>query len=147
MKKLMFIGLIGLIISSCNNTESKDKELSASDIEIKEGKDNPEPRFEWKEQNWDFGTIYDGDRVEHTFRFTNTGDDDLVITDASATCGCTIPDWPKHPIAPGEKGEIKVEFNSAGKTGGQTKEITIIANTNPTKTVLQIKAHVEKKKE
>jgi hypothetical protein len=87
----------------------------------------------------------DGEVVEHTFRFTNTGSKDLVISSASASCGCTIPNWPKEPIAPGEKGEIKVEFNSNGKKDMVTKDITILANTNPVKTILQIKVFVEKK--
>ena len=98
-----------------------------------------------KDMTHDFGKVTDGERVEHTFKFTNTGEADLVISSATASCGCTIPDWPKEPIAPGEKGEIKVEFNSAGKSDMVTKDITILANTNPVKTILQIKVFVEKK--
>ena len=101
--------------------------------------------FSFDKKTWDFGTIVDGEVVEHTFRFTNTGSKDLVISSASASCGCTIPNWPKEPIAPGDKGEIKVEFNSNGKKDLVTKDITILANTNPVKTILQIKVFVEKK--
>jgi len=121
------------------------KNLNTSAIETDQTS-NKEPIISFDKKTWDFGTITDGEVVEHTFRFTNTGTSDLVISSASASCGCTIPNWPKEPIAPGEKGEIKVEFNSNGKKDMVTKDITILANTNPVKTILQIKVFVEKKK-
>jgi hypothetical protein len=62
----------------------------------------------------------------------------LIIKDAVATCGCTKPEWPKTPIKPGEEGEIKVTFNSAGKTGLQDKQITITANTNPAQSMVHL---------
>lgn len=82
--------------------------------------------FETEEH--DFGKVTDGDIVRHTFTFTNTGDNPLVIQRAKASCGCTVPQWTKEPVAPGEKGEINVEFNSKGKVGMQTKTITVTAN-------------------
>ena len=69
----------------------------------------------------------------------------LVISSCTASCGCTVPQWPREPIAPGKSGEIKVVFNSAGKGGLVSKDITILANTNPVKTVLQIKVDIDKK--
>ena len=82
--------------------------------------------FETEEH--DFGKVTDGDIVRHTFTFTNNGDNPLVIQRAKASCGCTVPQWTKEPVAPGEKGEINVEFNSKGKVGMQTKTITVTAN-------------------
>lgn len=76
----------------------------------------------------DFGDIYQGDVVEHTFKFTNTGNQPLMITNIQPTCGCTTPQWPRDPIMPGGKGEIKVGFNSAGKMNKQTKTLPIISN-------------------
>ena len=103
---------------ACNNGESNaDTNLKADSIEIEEGEDVPEPRFDWKAKNWDFGTIKDGDRVEPTFRFTNTGDADLIISNASASCGCTIPEWPKEPIKPGEKAKLRWNSTVQGKVG------------------------------
>ena len=68
-----------------------------------------------------FGDIYQGDRVEQVFKFTNTGSEPLVITNVEVTCGCTVPKYPRDPIPPGAKGEITVAFNSAGKSGLQNK--------------------------
>lgn len=76
----------------------------------------------------DFGDIYQGDVVEHTFKFTNTGNQPLLITNIQTSCGCTTPTWPRDPILPGGKGEFKVGFNSAGKMNKQTKVLPIISN-------------------
>lgn len=82
-------------------------------------------------EGYDFGTVKEGTVVEHTFAFTNTGKIPLVISDARSTCGCTVPEKPQEPIAPGEKGEIKVKFNTKGKPNQQSKPIIITANTYP----------------
>ena len=132
-------------VVACNQKTSESQKLDTNSIETDQNS-NKEPAISFNNKIWDFGTITDGEVVEHTFRFTNTGTKDLVISSASASCGCTIPEWPKEPIAPGEKGEIKVEFNSNGKKDMVTKDITILANTNHVKTILQIKVFVEKKK-
>jgi Protein of unknown function (DUF1573) len=76
----------------------------------------------------DFGDIYQGDVVEHTFKFTNTGNQPLLITNIQTSCGCTTPQWPRDPIMPGGKGELKVGFNSTGKMGKQIKVLPIISN-------------------
>jgi TolA-binding protein len=101
--------------------------------------------IEFAEKEFDFGTMKEGDKVEHTFVFTNTGDQPLKIDRARGSCGCTVPEWPKEEIAPGEEGEIKVVFNSRGKRGKQVKSVTIFANTDPVKSVIYIKAEVEEK--
>ena len=93
----------------------------------------------------DFGKIKDGDNVTYIFNFENTGESDLIISDAKGSCGCTVPDYPKEPIAPGKKGKIKVSFNSSGKTGQQHKTVTITANTAKGKEQLDIKATVAPK--
>lgn len=80
---------------------------------------------------YDFGTIKEGEVVEHTFKFTNTGKSPLVIESASASCGCTAPDWTKTPVAPGEEGQVKVRFDSRNKPGQQSPTVTIRANTEP----------------
>ncbi|AFC22910.1 DUF1573 domain-containing protein [Saprospira grandis] len=98
--------------------------------------------MKFAEDAFDFGTIKQGEKVTHTFKFTNDGDKPLTITNAKGSCGCTVPQYPKEPIAPGESGEIEVEFNSAGKKGAQTKFVTLTANTNPAQTRLTIKADV-----
>lgn len=77
----------------------------------------------------DFGNIMQGDKVETIFTFTNDGDVDLVITSAKGSCGCTVPEYPKTPIKPGEKASMKVSFNSSGKKGHNKKSVAIQANT------------------
>lgn len=84
--------------------------------------------LQFNEKSIDFGDITQGDRVEHTFVFANTGDTPLVISNVAVTCGCTAPNWPKEPVAPGAKGELKVVFNSAGKMGKQNSVVRIYSN-------------------
>lgn len=84
--------------------------------------------MEFNEKSIDFGDITQGDKVEHTFVFNNTGDTPLVISNVAVTCGCTAPNWPKQPIAPGASGELKVVFNSAGKMGKQNSVVRIYSN-------------------
>lgn len=91
-------------------------------------------RIVFDEDTYDFGQVKAGEKVSHIFKFTNTGKMPLLITSARSTCGCTVPEWPKEAIAPGEKGELKVVFNSEGKSGRQSKPVTILANTYPATT-------------
>lgn len=87
------------------------------------------PMLTWEESAFDFGDIRQGDKVEHTFKFTNTGSEPLIITNVSTQCGCTAPrGWPRDPVMPGDKGEIIIAFNSAGKIGRQNKVATVISN-------------------
>lgn len=87
------------------------------------------PKMTFDQDVHDFGTIKEGQTVVYTFNFTNTGEADLIITKAHGSCGCTVPDYPKEPIKPGESGKIKVSFNSTGKKGVQEKTVTITSNT------------------
>ena len=95
-----------------------------------------------EEQAFDFGTLEDGDKVEHIFKFTNTSNNPLTISNARGSCGCTVPEWPKEPIVPGGTGEIKVKFDSKGKKGKQSKTVTLTANTIPANTILTISSDV-----
>jgi hypothetical protein len=92
---------------------------------------------------YDFGTVKQGVMVKRTFHFTNTGADSLVISDVKTTCGCTVPEWPKEPIPPGGKGEIKVEFNTADKSGRQLRILQVVANTDPVETLLQMGGEIK----
>jgi len=88
----------------------------------------PGPVIAFEEDSFEFGDIYQGDKVEHVFEFENAGDSPLIITNVQTTCGCTATNWEREPILPGEKSSIKVTFNSAGKMGMNNKVITIISN-------------------
>lgn len=101
-------------------------------------------KFDFEETTFNFGTIQEGKFVEHAYKFTNSGSIPLIIKDATATCGCTVPKWPKEPVPPGGTGEINVKFNTMKKTENQSKPITITANTYPSKTVIRIEGYVIK---
>jgi hypothetical protein len=86
------------------------------------------PVITFKESSKDFGDITQGQQVAHTFVLTNTGKQPLIISNVAATCGCTVPSWPKEPVAPGKSAEIKVSFNSTGKVGKQNSVVRIYSN-------------------
>lgn len=90
------------------------------------------------ETQYNFGEVKEGEKVKHVYKFKNTGDEPLVLSNAKGSCGCTVPSWPKEPIAPGASGEIIVEFNSKGKGGDRNQKVTITANTQPAQTVLNL---------
>jgi len=99
--------------------------------------------MKFDEVEYNYGTIKQGDVVEHKFTFTSTGKEPLVISQAQGSCGCTVPEWPKEAIKKGEKGVIKVTFNSAGKMGPQDKTVTLMSNASDSPMVLHIKGTVE----
>lgn len=103
----------------------------------------PKTTIEFNELEFDFGTIKQGEKAEHTFKFKNTGKNPLVINSAKGSCGCTVPTWPKEPVQPGATGEVHVVFNSAGKSGAQVKPVTIMANTDPNPSRITMKGTVE----
>ena len=98
----------------------------------------PTTTITFDESEFNFGTVDAGEVVEHTYTFTNTGSEPLVISNAKGSCGCTVPDWPKEPVMPGATGEIRVKFDSKGKNKAQKKKVTITANTEPAQTFLYI---------
>ncbi len=95
------------------------------------------------DKTYEFGEIIQGAKVEYTFKFTNNGSQPLIISNVRTTCGCTVPKWPREPIAPGEGGEIFVVFNSAGKSGAQNKVITILSNASEQGTKVLLKGNVK----
>lgn len=109
----------------------------------------PLTTIKFEQDTYDWGKVMDGDKVTHVFKLKNTGKEPLIISNAKASCGCTVPEWPKDAIAPGKSGEIKVVYDSKGKgaVGGKddSKKITITANTDPADTYLTIKGKVDKK--
>ena len=101
------------------------------------------PVIEFDKKNHDFGEIKEGLIAETEFIFTNVGQSDLIILDASGSCGCTVPDYPKNtPIKPGETGKIIVKFDSNNRPGMQRKAVTLVTNTAKGKQILNIKSIV-----
>ena len=104
--------------------------------------EGPLPVVVYETTSHDFGTINEGDVVDFTYKFKNTGDDKLIIQNAQGSCGCTVPSWSKDPVPAGGNGFITAKFDSKGKTGYQEKTVTVTANTFPQQTVLKFKAMV-----
>jgi hypothetical protein len=151
MKKITYIILTvscSLIIVSCFNNKNNDDITTdlVKNPNTASGKVSNQnlPKFQFKEETHDFGKIIQGEKVIYPFIFENTGKSDLLISNATASCGCTVADYPKKPLHPGEKGKITISFNTEGKNGVQAKTITLIANTQPNTKVLTIKAEVYK---
>lgn len=103
-------------------------------------------KLKFKEHHFDFGEVTEGEVVTYEYQFTNIGKVPLVISNGYSTCGCTVPEWPKEPIQPGATGKIKVKFDTQGKTGPQVKPITIVANTYPSETMLELVGIVDASK-
>lgn len=104
-------------------------------------------RLTFDEPNYQFGEVASGEVVEHVYKFRNTGTVPLVISDARSTCGCTVPEWPRQAIYPGDEGEIQVRFDTKGKAGNQGKPVTITANTYPPTTQISLSGYVRPKNE
>lgn len=100
--------------------------------------------FKFDQEEYDFGSIMQGESVTYEFKFTNTGTEPLIISKAEGSCGCTVPIWPKEPILKGQKANIKVTFNSTGKSGVQDKTVTLTSNAASNPLVLHIKGTVNK---
>ena len=107
----------------------------------------PATTIKYDEDSFDFGVTDEGEVVKHEFKFKNSGNEPLLISNCKGSCGCTVPTWPKEPIPPGGTAAIHVEFNSKGKPGNQSKRITVTANTVPTETFLEIKGTVKGKEQ
>ncbi|HNR19840.1 MAG TPA: DUF1573 domain-containing protein [Bacteroidia bacterium] len=100
------------------------------------------PVFAFEKENHEFGEIKQGDKVSYDFKFRNTGKSPLIISTVSATCGCTVPEYSKDPVNPGDEGVVKVSFDSEGKSGMTSKTVTVLANTIPNTKVLTISADI-----
>lgn len=102
----------------------------------------PSTSIKFEEMEHDFGTIEQDTKNTKIFKFTNTGENPLIISNATGSCGCTVPNYPRNPIAPGETGEIEVVYSPGKQVNQQTKTVSITANTEPSTTVLRVKANV-----
>lgn len=145
-KSILLVALIaGFVFTSCKDDAAT--KVESANVEAAASRDATAakfPKMTFDNKVHDFGTIEQGTPVETKFSFTNTGDAPLVIVDAKSSCGCTVPEYTKEPIAPGASGELLVKFNGSGKNQ-VSKTVTITANTETGKETLQIKAFVNAK--
>jgi hypothetical protein len=161
MNKILLLGVTLFTLFSCQDNQSETTETSSakavqtggiSDIIRNPVTANSETVdttllavMNFDTTTYNFGIVDQGAVVQHTFEFTNDGAVPLVISDVRSTCGCTVADWPREPIAPGKAGSIPVRFDTNKKGGIQSKPITITANTYPAKTTLYLNGRVEVK--
>jgi hypothetical protein len=145
-RKFFYFIVLPLIIVSCAGGGDEEKlpanliknPMSASDK--KSEKDLPAISFE--KTTHDYGRLIQGEKVSYAFKFSNTGTADLIISNVSASCGCTVPGFSRYPIKPGETGTINVVFDSHNRRGFQNKTVTVLTNTQPNKTILNVKATI-----
>lgn len=166
--KILMIFAFAAVFTSCKdrNAEKRIAELESRLAEL-EGKkpvgpasatptpataavkdekpEGPLPKFAFETVDHDFGTITEGQVVEYTYKFKNTGEAPLIIQAAQGSCGCTASDWTKSPIPVGGTGFVTAKFDSNGKPNVQNKTVTVTANTWPKQTVLRFKAMVTPK--
>jgi len=163
IKMLMLVVILGTAMTACGDKDSEKRiaELESRLADLEGGAntfspavtaapattpatkpDGPLPVIEWEAVEHDFGTISEGDKVTHVYKFKNTGAIPLIIETVRPSCGCTAPNWSKEPIPVGGTGEGEVVFDSKGKPNSQNKTVTVTANTWPQSTVLRFKTFV-----
>ncbi len=143
MKKLLIVGLTVLTFAACQQKSKTDEKVVQATGGVLAA-DAPKVKFE--QEIYDFGVIQQGEKVHFDFKFKNEGKTPLIITNATATCGCTVPEYPSQPVKPGESGIIKVVFDSQGKSGMQDKFVTVTSNANPEIPKLHLVGEIKEKK-
>jgi hypothetical protein len=164
MKKILIVLAAAITIASCKDADKTAETSSATATTTTEPtntatatstatapqQNTVDPatltKVEWLDgMDKDFGKIVEGKNLEVSFRFKNVGDKPLVISNVTASCGCTVPETPKKPYQPGETGVIKASFNSTGKVGSQSKQVNVFANLEPAMTSLVFRVEVKAK--
>lgn len=148
MKKIFVLALVAVSFAACQNS-AKNTADSHSTVTTESSNvqavvaAGEEAVMSFEDENYDFGKIRQGEKVSYSYKVKNVGKSPLIILNATATCGCTVPEVPKGPIKPGEEGEIKVVFDSNGKSGMQDKVITVTSNAQPNIASLHLTGEVK----
>ncbi len=147
MKKtiILLVAVLALHVSCKESAVSKVKSVNIEKAKERDIAAESLPIVSFDKEEFDFGTIDEGDIVETSFEVTNIGKSDLIISKAKASCGCTVPTWPKEAIKPGASAKIEVKFNSRGKKNKQSKAITLTTNTIKGREILKISGFVTPK--
>ncbi len=144
MNKFLLILLLSCLLFACDIRNKNKADVKAPDAAAQTFKDST--TAEIIDSVYNFGKVTDGEKVEYNYRFKNTGKNPLIISSATASCGCTVPEKPEAPIKPGETGFLKVVFNSQGRVGDVHKEINVTSNAFPAFPVLELRGEVIGKK-
>ena len=147
IRKILFFILLTGLVYACGSASQDKNTLPADLVKTKSSasgsSDNRAmPHIVFEEEVHDFGRVIEGEKITYAFKFANSGKADLLLTDVKSSCGCTVPEFTKEALKPGEGGTVKITFDSSNRKGFQNKSITIISNTIPSTTVLRIKAQV-----
>ncbi len=147
MKKLFVLAIVAVTFMSCQNTNATSSATTESEhsLEVVDSAvvaPGEAAVINFENGNFNFGKITQGEKVSYSYKFKNVGTSPLIILDATATCGCTVPEVPKEPIKPGAEGEIKVVFDSNGKSGMQDKVITVTSNAQPQTATLHLTGEI-----
>lgn len=150
MKQILLLAIAAMTFASCQQNTAKTPAATGTTATT-EASANPvaaadAPVITFDSGIYNFGKIAPGEKVNYSYKFKNTGKSPLIISNATATCGCTIPEPPKEPIPPGGEGVIKVVFDSHGKFGMQDKVITVTSNANPTVAELHLTGEIKEVK-
>jgi hypothetical protein len=136
MRKLAFIFLILIaVVTGCKTGTEKKLPGSIANTGISE--------IVFREYQHDFGKVAEGEKISHVFTFENKGTSDLVMISATTSCGCTVPKYDTKPIPPGKNGNLEVVFDTSGRSGFQTKTISVKSNSLIPVVLLKITAFVE----
>ncbi|MCX3266736.1 DUF1573 domain-containing protein [Pedobacter agri] len=146
MKKVLILAIAALSFTACRNANNSTTAVAGGDSSANTISSPDAAIIVFESDIFDFKKINQGEKVQHDFKFKNTGKSPLIISNATATCGCTVPEVPKEPILPGKEGVIKVIFNSEGKEGMQDKVVTLTSNANPTIATVHLVGEVLTKK-
>ncbi|HLS94453.1 MAG TPA: DUF1573 domain-containing protein [Sphingobacterium sp.] len=141
MVRVSFICFVLACLVSCGGTDNRTSEESDS-LSVQEQENTGIGKIEFVESAFDFGQVKEGEIVEHVFSFKNTGTAPLILSQVSASCGCTTPSYTQTPVLPGREGEIKVSFDSNGQIGKQQKIVTVVSNAENGVATIQLKGEV-----
>ncbi|GAB4312451.1 MAG: DUF1573 domain-containing protein [Bacteroidales bacterium] len=133
-----------VMISGCKDNGKIPADVVKNPISADQSDQTVLPQMVFEREMYDFGKLVEGEVVTYSFKFTNKGGSDLLISQVHTSCGCTATEYPEEPIPPGKSGKIKVTFDSSGRIGVQRKRITAVTNGQPNETSVYIKAQVIK---
>lgn len=144
--RAVYILLALCVFASCrlsNSTDDISTDVISNPMSPDSNNSDEVAELKFDEMEIDLGIISQGEKQDVVFEFENVGDKPLFISAVNASCGCTLPKgWPTKKVAEGEIGKIEATFDSSTKNGETTSEITVVANTFPSSTILLIKANV-----
>ncbi|MEO7800360.1 MAG: DUF1573 domain-containing protein [Ginsengibacter sp.] len=140
MQKLSFVFLLSVALLSCDIRNQHTVDVKASPITDEQLAEKTS--VEVIDTLYNFGKATDGEKVEYNFKFRNSGTKPLIISNATSSCGCTVPEKPEAPVKPGEIGFLKVVFDSKNRVGTVHKDIKVISNAEPAFPTLQLTGEV-----